>query len=110
MLPVWLISELEGLVLKNIMCACPLCDLYQNSKDWERVAAVIVQGAKWQFKDWIFKVRMAVSDIEQCDLMCVSVVVCLSVLVCACMCVCLCVRLCVNVEVRMVAGDIEQWP
>ncbi|KAF5837552.1 RNA pol II accessory factor, Cdc73 family-domain-containing protein [Dunaliella salina] len=27
----------------------------KNSKDWERVAAVIVQGAKWQFKDWIFK-------------------------------------------------------
>ncbi|KAG2482472.1 hypothetical protein HYH03_018579 [Edaphochlamys debaryana] len=26
-----------------------------NSPDWERVVAVIVQGAKWQFKDWPHK-------------------------------------------------------
>ena len=36
---------------------CYVCCV-QDSKDWERVAAVIVQGAKWQFKDWIFKVRI----------------------------------------------------
>lgn len=26
---------------------------------WGRVVAVIVQGAKWQFKDWPFKVGLA---------------------------------------------------
>jgi parafibromin len=33
----------------------PCCSL-QGSPDWDRVVAVIVQGAKWQFKDWQFKV------------------------------------------------------
>ncbi|EFJ51730.1 hypothetical protein VOLCADRAFT_103365 [Volvox carteri f. nagariensis] len=27
-----------------------------GSPDWERVVAVVVQGAKWQFKDWPYKV------------------------------------------------------
>lgn len=31
----------------------------KDSPDWERVAAVVVQGAKWQFKDWPHKVRIA---------------------------------------------------
>lgn len=30
-----------------------------GSPDWERVVAVVVQGAKWQFKDWPHKVGMA---------------------------------------------------
>jgi hypothetical protein len=33
-----------------------LCTCLQGSPDWDRVVAVIVQGAKWQFKDWPFKV------------------------------------------------------
>ena len=28
----------------------------KGSKDWERVAAVVTHGAKWQFKDFPFKV------------------------------------------------------
>lgn len=26
-------------------------------QDWARVVAVFTNGAKWQFKDWPFKVR-----------------------------------------------------
>eukprot|EP00967_Tisochrysis_lutea_P092674 scaffold133714_cov23-Tisochrysis_lutea.AAC.4 len=43
----------QGSVLPSVPSLEGSC---RNSKDWERVAAVIVQGAKWQFKDWIFKV------------------------------------------------------
>lgn len=27
----------------------------EKSPDWQRVVAVVVQGAKWQFKDWPYK-------------------------------------------------------
>lgn len=34
----------------------PMRHPVQGSPDWGRVVGVIVQGVKWQFKDWPFKV------------------------------------------------------
>jgi parafibromin len=35
--------------------------------DWQRVVAVVAQGAKWQFKDWPFKVsRTACTGCSLC--------------------------------------------
>lgn len=44
----------------------------EKHPDWERVVCVIVQGAKWQFKDWPFRVSFQ-SVFEYC-IPCVLVV------------------------------------
>lgn len=40
--------------LDKPVAAASHCSFAQGSPDWHRVVAVIVQGAKWQFKDWTF--------------------------------------------------------
>ena len=62
--------------------------LSQGSDDWNRVVAVIVQGAKWQFKDWPHKVRVLPQQCCRVPIPYSRGRACVDMCVCDCVCVC----------------------